>query len=58
MSVPADTLTETGTTIADRTFDQLRQAIVERDGELAEWLMRRHIRASRRAIEQRLANAS
>lgn len=29
-------------------------AIGERDGELAEWLMRRHIRASRRHAEQRM----
>ncbi|MBK1647713.1 GntR family transcriptional regulator [Rhabdochromatium marinum] len=31
-------------------------AIAERDGELAEWLMRRHIRASRRHAEQRIAH--
>jgi DNA-binding GntR family transcriptional regulator len=30
-------------------------AIAERDGELAEWLMRRHILASRRSVERRLA---
>ncbi|MGB5833138.1 MAG: FCD domain-containing protein, partial [Thiohalocapsa sp.] len=30
-------------------------AIAERDGELAEWLMRRHVRASRENVEQRLA---
>jgi DNA-binding GntR family transcriptional regulator len=30
-------------------------AIAERDGEFAEWLMRRHILASRRGIERRLA---
>lgn len=29
-------------------------AIAERDGELAEWLMRRHIRASRRHVERQL----
>jgi DNA-binding GntR family transcriptional regulator len=30
-------------------------AIAERDGELAEWLTRRHVRASGRAVEMRLA---
>jgi DNA-binding GntR family transcriptional regulator len=46
---------------SDRAADALKEhelvadAIAERDGELAEWLMRRHIRASRRAIERRLA---
>lgn len=30
-------------------------AIADRDGELAELLMRRHIRASRRGVERRLA---
>ncbi|MBK5965501.1 GntR family transcriptional regulator [Thiocystis minor] len=34
---------------------QVVEAIAERDGELAEWLMRRHIRASRQSIERRLA---
>lgn len=43
---------------AFREHERIVEAIAERDGELAEWLMRRHIRASRRAIEQRLANAS
>lgn len=48
---------------SDRAADALEEhervvdAIAGRDGELAEWLMRRHIRASRRAIEQRLATA-
>jgi DNA-binding GntR family transcriptional regulator len=37
-----------------REHEQVADAIAERDGELAEWLMRRHIRASRRAIERRL----
>lgn len=46
---------------SDRAADALKEhelvadAIAERDGELAEWLMRRHIRTSRRAIERRLA---
>jgi DNA-binding GntR family transcriptional regulator len=46
---------------SDRARDALREhelivdAIADRDGELAEWLMRRHVRASRRAVEQRLA---
>lgn len=45
---------------SDRAEDALKEhelvadAIADRDGELAEWLMRRHIRASRRAIERRL----
>jgi DNA-binding GntR family transcriptional regulator len=45
---------------SDRAADALKEhelvvdAIAERDGELAEWLMRRHIRASRRAVERRL----
>ncbi|NEV62731.1 GntR family transcriptional regulator [Thiorhodococcus minor] len=46
---------------SDRARDALKEhelvvdAIAERDGELAEWLMRRHIRASRKATERRLA---
>lgn len=46
---------------SDRARDALKEhamvvdAIAERDGELAEWLMRRHVRASRRSVEQRLA---
>jgi len=46
---------------SDRARDALKEhelivdAIAERDGELAEWLMRRHIRTSRRATERRLA---
>jgi DNA-binding GntR family transcriptional regulator len=45
---------------SDRAEEALKEhelvadAIAERDGELAEWLMRRHIRASQRAIERRL----
>jgi DNA-binding GntR family transcriptional regulator len=45
---------------SDRAADALKEheyvvdAIAARDGELAEWLMRRHIRASRSAIERRL----
>ena len=45
----------------DRAREALREhelivdSIAERDGELAELLMRRHIRASRRAVEARLA---
>ena len=45
----------------DRARDALREhelvveAISDRDGELAELLMRRHIRASRRSVEARLA---
>lgn len=31
------------------------EAIVARDGELAEWLMRRHVRASRQGVERQLA---
>lgn len=46
----------------DRTGEALQEhvliadAIAERDGELAELLMRRHIRASRRSLERRLAD--
>lgn len=46
---------------SDRARDALQEheliadAIAERDGELAEWLTRRHIRISRRAVERRLA---
>ncbi|MTW22293.1 FCD domain-containing protein [Allochromatium palmeri] len=46
---------------SDRARDALKEhelvvdAIADRDGELAEWLMRRHIRASRRATERRIA---
>lgn len=46
---------------SDRARDALKEhelvvdAIAERDGELAEWLMRRHIRSSRKATERRLA---
>lgn len=46
---------------SDRARDALKEhalivdAIAERDGELAEWLTRRHVRASRRAVELRLA---
>jgi DNA-binding GntR family transcriptional regulator len=46
---------------SDRARDALKEhalivdAIAERDGELAELLMRRHIRASRRGAERRLA---
>lgn len=46
---------------SDRARDALKEhalivdAIAERDGELAELLMRRHIRASRRGVERRLA---
>lgn len=49
---------------SDRARDALNEhelivsAIAERDGELAEWLMRRHIRISRRNIERRLAAES
>ncbi len=45
----------------DRARDALKEhelvvdAIADRDGELAELLMRRHIRASRRGVEARLA---
>jgi len=47
--------------VSDRARDALREheqvvdAIADRDGELAELLMRRHIRASRRNVENRLA---
>ena len=47
--------------VSDRAADALREhelivdAIAERDGELAESMMRRHIRASRRNVERRLA---
>lgn len=34
------------------------EAIADRDGELAEWLMRRHVRAARRFAEQRLNQTS
>jgi DNA-binding GntR family transcriptional regulator len=46
---------------SDRARDALKEheliadAIAERDGELAEWLTRRHIRISRRAVERKLA---
>ncbi len=46
---------------SDRARGALREhelvvdAIADRDGELAEWLMRRHIRVSRRAVERRIA---
>ncbi len=46
---------------SDRARDALKEhalivdAIAERDGELAELLMRRHIRTSRRGVERRLA---
>ncbi|TCT18970.1 GntR family transcriptional regulator [Thiobaca trueperi] len=45
---------------SDRVRDAIKEheliadAIAEHDGELAEWLMRRHIRLSRRAVERRL----
>jgi DNA-binding GntR family transcriptional regulator len=45
---------------SDRAEEALKEhelvadAIADHDGELAEWLMRRHIRTSRRAIERRL----
>jgi DNA-binding GntR family transcriptional regulator len=39
---------------AFREHAQIVDAIADRDGELAEILMRRHIRASRRSVEQRL----
>ena len=45
---------------SERARDALKEhalivdAIADRDGELAEWLMRRHVRASRRAVELRL----
>ncbi|WP_295387833.1 GntR family transcriptional regulator [uncultured Thiodictyon sp.] len=47
--------------ISDRARDALKEhelivdAIAERDGELAELMMRRHIRASRQNVERRLA---
>lgn len=47
---------------SDRARDALKEhalvveAISERDGELAEWLMRRHVRASRKGAERRLAD--
>jgi len=37
-----------------REHELIVEAIAARDGELAEWLMRRHIRASRQATEQQL----
>jgi DNA-binding GntR family transcriptional regulator len=37
-----------------REHGQIVEAIVDRDGELAEVLMRRHIRASRRNVERRM----
>jgi len=46
---------------SDRARDALKEheliadAIAERDGELAEWLTRRHIRISRHAVERKLA---
>lgn len=43
---------------ASRAFDEhahIIQAIADRDGELAEMLMRRHIAASRKNIEQKIA---
>ena len=46
---------------SDRARDALKEhamvvdAIAGRDGELAEWLMRRHVRASRKSVELRLA---
>lgn len=47
---------------SDRARDALKEhqlvvdAIADRDGELAEWLMRRHIRASRRNVVRRLGD--
>ena len=44
---------------ASRAFDEhshILQAISDRDGELAEILMRRHIAASRKNIEQKIAS--
>jgi len=38
-----------------REHGQIVEAIAERDGELAEILMRRHIRASRQQVERRLS---
>lgn len=40
---------------AIKEHELIADAIAEHDGELAEWLMRRHIRLSRRAVERRLA---
>ena len=43
---------------ASRAFNehsQILQAIIDRDGELAEMLMRRHIAASRKNIEKKIA---
>jgi DNA-binding GntR family transcriptional regulator len=43
---------------ASRAFDEhanIIQAIADRDGELAEMLMRRHIAASRKNIENKIA---
>jgi DNA-binding GntR family transcriptional regulator len=37
-----------------REHARIVEAIEERDGELAEFLMRRHIQASRRHVERRL----
>jgi DNA-binding GntR family transcriptional regulator len=48
---------------SDRALDALKEhelvveAIADRDGEMAELLMRRHIRASRRNVERRLETA-
>jgi DNA-binding GntR family transcriptional regulator len=48
---------------SDRALDALKEhelvveAIADRDGEMAELLMRRHIRASRRNVERRLGTA-
>jgi len=50
--------------VSDRARDAFKEhelildAIAERDGELAELMMRRHIRASRRNVERRLATAT
>ncbi len=41
-----------------REHGRIVEAIAERDGELAEILMRRHIRASRRNVQQRLEGAA
>ncbi len=49
---------------SDRALDALKEhelvveAIADRDGEMAELLMRRHIRASRRNVERRLETAA
>jgi DNA-binding GntR family transcriptional regulator len=46
---------------ASRAFDEharIIDAIADRDGELAEMLMRRHIAASRKNIENKIANQS